>query len=109
MKSYCNTTLLQELLVDDRDKEFNSDASKCDIRILPFNIAYPYHWSVIQEMFEPNGKFSVSRFIRSYTVHFNSKLSRQYNVTENNSIMEFLMNYNCPIIFEKIKLLTKSS
>lgn len=80
------------------------DASKCDMNMLPFFIGYPYFWNEAYKMFEPNGVFEVSKFIRSYTVHYNSKITEKYEVTGNdNSIMEFLMRHNCPIVFNTIK------
>jgi hypothetical protein len=104
IKRYCNTSRLTDLLISDRLSEFNDTVNKCDMNIMPYFIAYPYEWYEAYKMFENNSKFEVSRFIRSYTIHFNSVVSRKFSTAWNdNSIIEFFMAHNCPVVYETVK------
>jgi hypothetical protein len=99
IKIYCNTTKLLDILISDRPADFNTKEYKCDLNVMPNFIAYPFSWVNIGKAFEKDSNLEISRFIRSYTVHLNSYITRG-NQSDVNSIVEYLMSFNCPIVYE---------
>ncbi len=99
IKLYCNTTKLLDILISDRPTDFNTTEYKCDLNVMLNFIAYPFSWEEIGKAFEKDSNLEISRFIRSYTVHFNSHITGG-NQGDTNSIAQYLMSLNCPIVYE---------
>lgn len=117
---YCKTQSLKDLLITDSNqpgliisKNINSQKHLlkksnqnkfCDIGILPFYIAYPYPWYEAKKMLEHNANIEISRFINTFTIHFNTKVTSQCKLeVYKNSIIEFFMSINCPIVYQEMK------
>lgn len=117
IKSYCKTEKLNDLEITNKHKPglnevaqlIDTESLLCDIGILPFYIAYPYPYWEAKNMFKHNYKIEIFRFLNSFTIHFNSKITREFNVEINeNSIIEFFMAHNCPLVYEQLKFQASS-
>ena len=93
-------TMSMKNCISKLNSDFKDKSTTCDINILPFYYAFPYHYSqVLELLFSHDGTIDISRIIQSYCIHFNSFITNQMVVSLNeNSFYEFFATYNCPIV-----------
>lgn len=115
IKPYCKITNNEVLLLSENDlpKPFLSNSTTnsssiqnttCDIVLFPYYYAYPFHMGLVNGLFEHNSKLDVSKLLHTYTIHFNSYLTKQHEITWNEySIYEYLAAFNCPITHKLMK------
>lgn len=109
LKTYCKSNdIYKELLFTENSefKKLNSTkiSDACDMVLLNEKYFYPIHWSNSRVLFKKNSIVDISTFLNSYGVHFYSSHSQYIDIRLNdNSIYEFFVSQNCPLIYSYLQ------